>query len=70
MTVNMGQRTPDTPGPVVPFFYPCVARPETATVAHKKGRRGAGQLGKIMARVEPAPGGRSFCPGLSITVSA
>ncbi len=37
---------------------------------HKKGRRGAGQLGKIMARGEPAPVGTSFCPGLSITVSA
>ena len=70
MTVNMGQRTRGTPGPVVPFFNPRVARPETAAATHKKGRRGAGQLGKIMARGEPAPVGTSFCPGLSITVSA
>ena len=70
MTVNMGQRTRGTPGPVVPFFYPGMARPETGPAAHKKGRRGAGQLGKIMARGEPAPVGTSFCPGLSITVSA
>lgn len=33
MTVNMGQRTPDTPGPVVPFFEAWVARPETGPVA-------------------------------------
>lgn len=70
MTDNMGQRTRHTPGPVVPFFQPAVARPETTRVAHKKGRRGAGQLGKIMARGEPALLGTSFCPGSSITVSA
>ena len=70
MTDNMGQRTRHTPGPVVPFFQPAVARPETARAVHKKGRRGAGQVGKSMARGEPAPVGTSFCPGSSITVSA
>jgi len=46
MTVNMGQRTPDTPGPVVPFFYPCMARPESEMVAHKKRPAGSRPIGE------------------------